>query len=723
MLPDMPNDPILTWSFPLPRPHTGIPLSNGTQGVLAWGQANVLHLTVSRLGFWDRRGGNPFLSKTTFKEVRSLLEANDEEALLRVFGKNASHQDPARPHQLGGGRLEVKFDPAWILTNGTLYRKNGNIVITLQNGSQTRDLTLRMATHAETGWLTLPPDLVPATVRLCPSWEWIGPELTEVYCHPPKTWTSPDELGFIQTLPEDDALALIVNIGTNHLQWGTCVGSDPEQAARAAANAPVAALEEQRIAWWAEYWKCVPEINLPDPVLQEIVDYGLYLQAICTPPQGLACTLQGALMEETKIPPWSNDYHFNINLQMIYTPALATNRAEHFAPLWSLLKSWLPDLQKSGEAFFRDSEALMLPHAVDDKCHVVGSFWTGSIDHACTAWMAALCWDYYRYSGDREILRELAWPLLRGAFAGYWAMAERQADGAFSLPVSVSPEYKGSRMDAWGRNASFQLAACHAVLRALPSAADVLGQSADPRWKEMAEGLPPCTTQILPQSAEFHEITAERIVLWEGQDLEASHRHHSHLAGLYPFKTLDADAPEHAAILRESLRAWQYRGAGAWSGWCVPWAASLHAYAGEPEASVFWLHSWNRLFTNEGRASLHDTAFPGVSNLDSASGYHDPLAEVMQLDGRFGALSAVLDLLVQERNGILHLLPRLPNAWADLSFQGIRAPGGFLIDARVENRRVQQVRITSTRGGPIHLRLPDGRDITRQTRPGEEILF
>jgi len=713
----------LTWPFPLPRPHTGIPLSNGTQGLLAWGGQHTLHLTVSRLGFWDRRGGNAFLSKTDFTEIRALLEANDEDGLLRVTGKNTSHRDPARPHQLGGGRLEIQFDPAWTLTTGTLYRKNGTIVITLQNGAETRNLTLRMASHRETGWLTWPADLVPASVRLRPTWDWTGPKLARVHCAPPKTWATPTEQGFIQTLPEDPPLALVVNTGSNRFQWGTYVGSDPETAAREAACAPVAALESETDAWWADYWNSVPDIRLPDPVLQEIVDYGLYLQACCTPPQGIACTLQGALMEETKLPPWSNDYHFNINLQMIYTPALATNRTEHFEPLWNLLKSWFSDLRKSGTAFFRDSEALMLPHAVDDQCHVVGSFWTGSIDHACTAWMAILCWDYYRYSGNTAILQDLAWPLLRGAFAGYWAMADEAADGTFHFPVSVSPEYKGSRMDAWGRDASFQLAACHAALRALFQAAEVLGEPTDPRWTRLQNGLPPYTAMRLPVSAEVPEKTADRIVLWEGQDLEASHRHHSHLAGIYPFKTLDPQTETDQPLLKESLRAWQYRGAGAWSGWCVPWAASLHAHAGEPEAAVFWLHYWNRLFTNEGRASLHDTAFPGVSNLGGASGYTNPLAEVMQLDGRFGALSAVLDLLVQERGGMLHILPKIPQGWRDLSFKGILAPGGFLIDAEVQNGTVQQVRITATRGGPLRARLPNGQLLDQKTEPGGVLVL
>ena len=58
-----------------------------------------------------------------------------------------------------------------------------------------------------------------------------------------------------------------------------------------------------------------------------------------------------------------------------------TNRLAHFEPLWAMIRDWMPKLKAYGEAFFGVPGALMLPHAVDDRCNVVGSFWTGTIDH------------------------------------------------------------------------------------------------------------------------------------------------------------------------------------------------------------------------------------------------------------------------------------------------------------------------------------------------------
>ena len=137
----------------------------------------------------------------------------------------------------------------------------------------------------------------------------------------------------------------------------------------------------------------------------------------------------------------------------------------------------------------------MIPHAVDDRLQVVGAFWTGTIDHACTAWMAQLAWMHYRYTMDESVLEEIAWPLLQGAFEGYWAMTESRmksnGENELFLPVTVSPEFRGARMDAWGENASFQLAAYHLVAEYLQEAAGLLDEELDPRWQQVRDQLPP----------------------------------------------------------------------------------------------------------------------------------------------------------------------------------------------------------------------------------------
>lgn len=696
----------LHWDFPLPRAHTGVVLGNGIQGVMVWGETS-LKLTVARAGFWDHRGGTPFNSRATYKDVRRLLEANDEAGIRRVFSKATIAGHETEPYQIGGTLVELTFS-GWTPVAADLQLHHASIDVTLAaKDGQTSLVRIRQAMDAELAWVDWNArECGHPQVRVQPPWDFVGAKLAPLGVKPPEVWSDKEGGGFCQRLPEDEPLALAWRQAQGCLVVATALGADCAERARALAHeADPGAHGKQAARWWAAYWKDVPRVELPDADLQHAWDYSLYKQAGLSTPGGVPAALQGPWMEEYQIPPWSNDYHFNINAEMIYWPALGTNRLAHFGPLWEMIRGWLPQLKVYGEQFFGVPGALMLPHAVDDRCNVIGSFWTGTIDHACTAWMAQMAWLHYRYGMDEAVLRDVAWPLLTGAFNGYWGMLEEVEDGGrrrFSLPVSVSPEYNGANMNAWGRDASFQLAALHAVAAILPEAARLLGKPADPRWKDVAERLPPYT--LFEPGPD-----AGRIALWEGKDLEESHRHHSHLGSLFPFATVDPGDPRHRPVVVRSLQHWMGRGAGFWTGWCIPWASILCARCGLADAAVTWLRWWKMVYTNEGHGTLHNADFPGCAAwADDALRTEDfrksrGFREVMQIDAAMGALTAVMELLVQCRRDGIYILPRLPRHWRQFGFDGIRTEGAFLVGATVKGRKVVEVRVKSLAGQPLTL--------------------
>jgi hypothetical protein len=71
--------------------------------VLVWGD-DFLCLTVARAGFWDHRGGKEFSTSATFSKVRTLLEANDEKGIKKLFSV------PEKPSQdlFGGAESQDK---------------------------------------------------------------------------------------------------------------------------------------------------------------------------------------------------------------------------------------------------------------------------------------------------------------------------------------------------------------------------------------------------------------------------------------------------------------------------------------------------------------------------------------------------------------------------------------------------------------------------------------
>jgi hypothetical protein len=714
----------LNWQFPIKRTHAGALIGNGTQGLMIWGAGNTLKITVGRAGFWDHRGGNDFSARTTYLDVKKMLEAKDEATLRKTFSvPQKSANEPHEPYQIGGGRLEIKLPEKYVFIKGNLNLANAEFHVTvgeqINKGNtvinKQETIKIRQAIFDELAFVELPPSLVgKVQISLIPSWEFVKEKLSAWGVSPPNPWELVDGKGFTQTLPADEPLSIGYKNKGNQILIGSFLGKNGKEVINEKFDKNnINQLLAQKNDWWKSYWADVPKIKVPDPVLQEIADYGLYKQACTIPEHGVACTLQGVFMEEYQLPPWSNDYHFNINVEMIYLPNFATGKANYLNPLWKMLMSWLPQMQKNGKQFFGNEKALMLPHAVDDRCQVVGTFWTGTIDHACTAWMAQLAWQHYRYTMDEKVLKEIAMPLLIGAFEGYWAMLEesRYGDGktVLSLPVSVSPEFKGADMDAWGKNASFQLAALHCVAQILPQASKILNQENDPRWQKVSTSLPPYSTIVGAYNAERWGKNTTFIALWEGTDLEDSHRHHAHLGGIYPFGTIDAQSPQHKQIVNNTLNRWVTQGAGGWSGWCIPWAAILNMRGGRTEAAISWLHWWRENFVNEGRGTLHNAAFNGVSLLGSPTWYKMPDSipnrEVMQLDAGQGAMSAVLELLVQQRQDIVYVIPEVPLAWlnSDFSFENIRAEGGFSIDAKVQNGETIEIKIKAPFGGKLKM--------------------
>jgi len=432
--------------------------------------------------------------------------------------------------------------------------------------------------------------------------------------------------------------------------------------------------------------------------------YGLIKQAGLTTPGGVAATLQGAWMEENRLPLWSNDFHFNINLQMIYWPCLSSNRTAHLEPLWQMMRDWMPAMRAQGAAFFGDDEAILLPHAVDDRGRTVDTFWHGTIDHACPSWMALLAWLHFEHSGDTGVLRDIAWPLLTGSFAGYRAMCEETADGKLRLPISVSAEYGEGGKGFWGANASFQLAAAHMVARLLPRAAAVLGEAIDPRWADLDARLPEYSAvEVAPTIWDSPGRPPKfRIGVWDGQDLDFSHRHQSHLAGIYPFCTLD---PQRSELMDFTLGHWQQLGSGGWCAWAMPWVATLCARAALSDAALVWLHWLADNCENEG----HNLSAGGTrGSFSTWGGWQDARTrgheEVMQLDANLGIVTALHELCVQSIEDEIRVLPSIPYRWRDFAFERIGAPGGFQISACVQDHRVREIQVFSQRGGALRLR-------------------
>lgn len=183
---------------------------------------------------------------------------------------------------------------------------------------------------------------------------------------------------------------------------------------------------------------------------------------------------------------------------------------------------------------------------------------------------------------------------------------------------------------------------------------------------------------------------------YDWKDYDIHHRHQSHLIGLYPGMHLQALAKQtkDSTILDAARQTLIQKGDES-TGWSTGWRINLWARLGDGNHAYKIYQNLLSYVSPEGYrgkdAVHHGGTYP---NLFDA---HPPF----QIDGNFGGTAGVCEMLVQSSVDMtakkpiynIHLLPALPNAWANGEIKGIRTRGGLTIDMKWENKLVTSLQI------------------------------
>ena len=456
--------------------------------------------------------------------------------------------------------------------------------------------------------------------------------------------------------------------------------------------------------------------NDQTPYLEELYfQFGRYLLISASRTKNVPANLQG-LWAPQLWSPWRGNYTVNINLEENYWPAFVANMAEMAEPLDGFIAGLAANGKYTAKNYYNISKGWCSSHNSDiwAMTNPVGeknespewSNWNMG-----GAWLVNTLWERYQFTQDREYLKNIAYPLMKGAadFCLNWLIESPLVPGELITAPSTSPENEYKTDKGYHGTTCYGGTADLAIIRELfintIAAGKILGQ----KNKEMEKALARLHPYTIGHMGDLNEWYYD----WDDWDFQ--HRHQSHLIGLFPGNHITNQAD----LLKACERSLEIKGDKT-TGWSTGWRINLWARLHNAKQAY---HIYQKLLTpiapRGSKGSIWKTWHKGGGTYPNLFDAHPPF----QIDGNFGGTAGVCEMLMQsslkDGKASIELLPACPEQWKEGYVNGLCARGGYEVSFEWKDGKVRDCCIKAKKAGTITL-LYNGQQKTVKLKAGEK---